>query len=148
MARSVMLDSGPLNRLTHPRKNRDIEAWAEALLQYGVKLIIPEIIDYETRRSLLWRDLQESLNRLDELKRVLTYAALDTPTMLLAASYWAMVRKKHLQTAGAKELDIDVILAAQAVQAGAIVATEDIGHMPRFPITVRLWKDIAIGDFQ
>jgi hypothetical protein len=48
----VLLDSGPLELVTHPNAERvNIEAveWVGALLCAGVSVLIPEIADYEVR---------------------------------------------------------------------------------------------------
>jgi len=50
--------------------------------------------------------------------------------------------KKGHPTCDPKELDCDVILAAQALSVNAIVATENIGHLVRF-VHARHWKDIS-----
>ena len=47
MTEAVALDSGPLGRLAHPARNPAIAAWLEALLEAGIPVVIPEIVDYE-----------------------------------------------------------------------------------------------------
>ena len=73
MINSVMLDTGTLGILVHPRVNREIVEWVEHLTLSGVPVIIPEIADYELRRNLLLEELTMSLARLDELKEVLVF---------------------------------------------------------------------------
>jgi predicted nucleic acid-binding protein len=63
--------------------------------------------------------------------------------MLKAAELWAEARKRGKPTADIKELDGDVILAAQALQVDAIVATENVGHLSLF-VEAKHWKDIVI----
>lgn len=64
--------------------------------------------------------------------------------MLKAAELWADARKRGKPTADPKELDGDVILAAQALQANAVVATENVGHLSLF-VEARHWKDIVVS---
>ena len=142
MTNAVMLDSGPLGRIAHPRPNREITEWLEGLLGSGVAVIVPEIADYEVRRNLLLEGLTKSVTRLDQLKEVLIYQPLTTEVMLRAAETWAEARRTGMPTADNKELDGDVILAAQAEQAGAIVATENVGHLSRF-VEARVWRDVT-----
>jgi predicted nucleic acid-binding protein len=66
---------------------------------------------------------------------------LTTQIMLQAAEFWAEARKRGLQTADPKGLNGDVILAAQAIGAGAIVATENVGHLSRF-VEAKHWQDV------
>jgi predicted nucleic acid-binding protein len=142
MTNAVMLDSGPLGRIAHPRPNREIAEWLEKLLDSGVAVIVPEIADYEVRRNFLLEGLTKSVARLDQLKEALIYQPLTTEVMLRAAQIWANARRTGMPTADDKELDGDVILAAQAEQAGAIVATENVGHLSRF-VDAQSWRDIS-----
>ena len=142
MTKAVMLDSGPLGRIAHPRPNREIADWLEGLLSSGVVVILPEIADYEVRRNFLLEGLTKSVERLDQLKEVLIYHPLTTAVMVRAAAMWAEARKTGLPTAGDKELDGDVILAAQAEKADAIVATENVCHLARF-VDAQAWRDIS-----
>ena len=142
MFNSVMLDTGTLGILVHPRVNREIVEWVEHLAQSGVPVIIPEIADYELRRNLLLEELNRSLARLDELKEVLVYAPLTTEVMLKAAALWAEARRHGQPTADPMALDGDVILAAQALQAGAVVATDKVGHLSIF-VEARNWREIV-----
>lgn len=141
MANSIMLDAGVLGGLAHPRPNADLARWFEHVLASGVQVIIPEIADYEVRRSLMLEGLARSLTRLDQLKAVLTYQPINTSTMLKAAELWAKTRRQGRPTADLKALDGDVILAAQALEAGAVVATDNVGHMAAL-VDARRWQDL------
>jgi len=65
---AIVLDSSPLGRLVHPRLNVEISDWLDGALAAGVTVYIPEIIDYEVRRALLFGGLTRSIQRLDEFK--------------------------------------------------------------------------------
>lgn len=138
---TIMLDSGVLGGLAHPRPNVDMARWFERILVDGAQVIVPEIADYEVRRSLLLEGLAKSLTRLDQLKAVLIYQPIDTDAMLTAAALWAQVRKQGRPTADPKALDGDVILVAQALQSGATVATDNVGHLATM-VDARRWQDI------
>lgn len=141
MIKPVILDSGPLGRIAHPRVNAEVAAWFQGLLARGVEIILPEISDYELRREFLHLEMVKSIRRLDELKTALRYLPLTTQTMLRAAELWASARKQGKSTADPHALDGDVILAAQAEQAGAIVATENVDHLSLF-VEARTWRQI------
>lgn len=142
MVKAVILDAGPLGMIAHPRATPEIAGWLERLLHSGAIVVLPEIADYEVRRSFLKEELTKSLERLDQLKSLLTYLPLNTKVMLRAAELWAEARNRGRPTADPKELDGDVILAAQAEQAGAIVATENLGHLSLF-VEAASWRDIS-----
>ncbi len=83
----------------------------------------------------------DSVGRLDHLKAVLTYLPLSTRAMLRAAAFWAQAHKLGKPTADSKELDVDVILAAQADEVDGLVVTENVGHLRLF-VEARDWRDI------
>lgn len=145
MIKRVVLDTGPLGKVIHPKKNKAAAEWFRSMLESGCEVILPEIADYEVRRNLILAKLTESIDRLDHLKKAITYIPLDTDTMLQAASLWADARRRGTPTADKKELDGDVILAAQALRAGAIVATENVGHLKQY-VTTRDWCDMGFDD--
>ena len=138
MASRIVLDTGPLGRICHPRPNREIADWLERLLREGAIVYIPEIADYEVRRELIRAGLQESVNRLDRLKSVLNYLPINTDVMLKAAELWAQARNRGSPTADPKALDADVILAASAEAVDGIVIPDNIGHLNLF-VEARHW---------
>jgi predicted nucleic acid-binding protein len=140
--RTVMLDTGPLGRIAYPRRNSEIMAWVDQLQSAGIIIVLPEIADYELRRNFLLEGLTSSLTRLDQLKSLFYYLPLNTKTMIKAAELWAESRRRGRPMADPKELDGDVILAAQAIQVGAVIATENVGHLSHF-VEARLWRNIA-----
>lgn len=115
--------------LAHPKPNPEFALWFDDLLASGAVVLHAEIADYEVRRNLLLTGLTESLKRLDELKQLLLYLPLRTEDMLLAAQFWAESRKRGRPTADPKELNGDVILAAQALRSGATIVTDNVGHL-------------------
>jgi len=142
----VLLDSGPLGRLSNPKATGESAAcltWLEVMIAAGVRVMVPEICDYEVRRELLRIDSIKSIDRLDELRTDLGLVALNRSTMLRAAKLWSDVRKIGLPTAHEKELDVDVILAAQALEVSGMVATENVGHLARF-VQAKHWRDITV----
>jgi predicted nucleic acid-binding protein len=140
--RPVVLDTGPLGKIAHPRRNPEVTAWFDHLLAAGFVVILPEIGDYEVRRELLLAGLSRSVQRLDGLKQVITYSPLTTETMLRATELWAGARRSGQPTADPKALDGDVILAAQAELIGGIVATDNVRHLARY-VDAREWREIS-----
>jgi predicted nucleic acid-binding protein len=143
MTKAVVLDSGPLGRLTHAdySRNQDIRAWLSSLLDREVVVFLPEIADYEIRRNLIVENLKGSLANLDDLPNLITYLPITTADMRLAAELWAKSRKTGRSIGDPKELNADVILAAQAIRHGATIATDNIGHLDQFT-EARPWASI------
>lgn len=147
MTKVIFIDTGPLGKITHPRAEKnsryvDLIKYAHAR---DYQLVIPEIADYELRREYLLNKNQKSLDRLDNLKTLLIFAPITSNVMKRAAELWAEARLRHTPTADKKELDGDVILAAEAQlfdeSNSAIVLTENIGHLGQF-VTVKTVEEI------
>ena len=151
MSKHIILDSTPLGLLTTPTTNTEVLAiteWTKACLNAGHRIYIPEIIDYELRRELIRAGKQNSRTLLDVAKASFWYIAITTDAMLYAADLWAHSRNSGQPTGSPLKLDIDVILAAQAltvqIPAGddIVVATDNVGHLSRF-VHADLWSNIA-----
>ncbi len=92
MSRVVLLDTGTLGMVFHPRPNRDVVEWVRSLLLSGAEILVPEIADYEVRRELLGANKVKGITRLDELKRTMGYVRITTDAMLEAADFWSAAR--------------------------------------------------------
>jgi len=147
MSKVVLLDTGPLGMVSHPKPNRDIVEWLKNLLRSGAEVLVPEIADYEVRRELLRAKKTKGIKRLDELKRTMGYVPITTEAMLKAAEFWAATRGRGRPTAKDESLDGDMILAGQAatVNIGAdelVIATTNVKHLSQFA-RAQLWTDIS-----
>ena len=140
MARIIVLDAGPVGMACHESRNdeaSDFRTWAWAEAARGSMIIVPEIADYEVRRSLLVHRSQASLARLDDLRIYpAIYLPLTTPAFRRAAELWAQARRRGDWTAGDQAIDGDAILAAQALEYCSDaddwwVATENARHLAR-----------------
>jgi predicted nucleic acid-binding protein len=147
-SRFVLLDTGVLGMVTHPKGNNDVKTWLQKLLTTDTIVFIPEICDYEIRRELLRAGKTHSIIRLDTLKIKLRYLPINTNMMLKAAEFWAETRKRGMPTTDDKALDADVILAAQAnILSGVtgvnpMIATTNVRHLSRFVQAERWWDII------
>jgi len=132
MNRPLLLDANVLGKIVYPKKNDNIASRFADLLKRDIEFIIPEISDYEVRRGLLHKDIFKAVDRLNDLKKTLTYLPITTDAMLQAAELWAMARKQGKPTSDPKELDCDIILSAQTLLVDGIVITENIKHFSFF----------------
>jgi len=138
----ISLDSGPLSLVTQQRGAIEADAckqWLAGHLARGTRVVVPEIVEYELRRELLRAKKTRSLKRLDVFISAETdrFIPISRQAVLKAAELWAESRQKGLPTADPKELDIDVIQAAQLLTAyvdpnDLTIATANVGHLSRF----------------
>lgn len=148
--RAVALDSSPLGLLSNPKASAGglaCRSWVGGLNSKGVRIIVPEIADYEVRRELLQARLTGSLRTLDQLLGAVDYLPLNTATMRQAAQSWAQARQAGRPTTDRHAPDSDVILAAQTLSLGygpgeIIIATANVGHLAQFSPAHR-WQDIV-----
>jgi len=68
--RVVLLDTGIIGLITNPKRAPESLAcncWLQTLIKAGIRVILPEIADYEVRRELLRANKIKGIKRLDEL---------------------------------------------------------------------------------
>lgn len=131
----LLLDTGVLGRICHPRKYQDVRMWfADAIGHHDI--LVSEVADYELRRELIRIGATRSLSRLDELARELRYVPATTATWRSAANLWAWLRRTGKATASGDGLDGDVLIAAQARAEEAVVVTTNPRH---FEPLVHAW---------
>ena len=151
MSRFLVLDSGPLGLLTHPQRNAEVVAiteWLSRCLLSGHRVIIPAIVYYELKRELFRANKAFGVARLEAFASTTPGRCLplSDEALRLAAELWAKARQQGRPTADAKDLDIDVILAAQALSFGpapsdVVVATSNSKHLSQFN-TAQNWSEI------
>jgi hypothetical protein len=95
---------------------------------------------------LLHREASRQVERLNRFKQVFGYEPLTMEVVLKAAELWADSRKRGLPTGAERELDVKVILAAQALaledEGGrVVVATTNPRHLSRF-VDARRWQEV------
>jgi hypothetical protein len=137
----VLVDTGPLGLVTNPRAtahNVACRLWATSLASAGIRVLVPEIADYELRRELIRVHRQRGIAYLDRLGATGGYVPLTTVALRRAAPLWAQARQIGTPTAPDLALDGDVILAAQALVLAVqeadqvVIATTNPGHLQRF----------------
>ncbi len=158
----LVLDTGVLGELCHPRSSPELSQWLDLVAERAgedSRIYIPEIADYELRRKLIHlvlkgrEDLRsriplplgevesESIRRLDELAVEFDFLPIDSPTMKRAAQLWAEARCRGRPSSAKEGLDGDVVLAAQALEVGAIVVTYNARHFDGV-VEAKSWSDI------
>ena len=140
MSNPLVLYTCPLSLACSPygrrSENKEFLEWLLARAEEGIEIHIPEIADYEVRRGLLHIRANRQLKTLDRLGERFTFLPITREVMLLAASFWAEARRRG---ADPRELDCDVVLAAQASLVSGTVITENPGHLGRF-VAASAWR--------
>ena len=153
MARFYVLDASPLmlacraRSVEHVRESARFVDWKARALEHGARFIVPAVADFEVRRKLLHlRDLK-AVDRLDDVIGRMTNLDIAPGVMKTAAELWAAARSAGRSLGDDRELNADVILAAQVLRfAGAgdrvTVVTENRDHLALF-VDAWSWKDLT-----
>lgn len=151
MSRVIVLDTGPLGLLPSPKRSAataSCAAWAVGILRAGHRFVVPAIADFELRRELERAGKTQSLVLLNAWNAASPgrYLSVTDSALRLAAKLWAQARNARLGTADPKELDADVLIAAQALDLGIsppgmVVATTNVGRLSRY-VPAELWMDV------
>jgi predicted nucleic acid-binding protein len=151
VSRFLFLDSGPLGLLTHPQRSAEVtgvSGWLSRCLLNGSRVIVPAIVYYELKRELLRARKTFGLDRLEAFVNAAPgrYLPLSDEALRLAAELWAQSRQTGRPTAEPQALDIDVLMAAQALSFGAassevVIATTNAKHLSQF-IAAKHWNEI------
>lgn len=152
MSLTIFLDAGPLGLVTNPKKTPSTIAaalWVFDMEAAGHCFRVPAIADYEVRRELVRAGKTTGITRLDAFNSAEPdrLVSVTNTALLLAADLWAQARNARTPTADPKELDADVLIAAQALDVGLpesdfIIATVNVAHIARF-VPADLWTNIT-----
>ena len=153
MSDVLFLDSGPLGLITQPQRSSEVIAitdWLKDCLLAGARVLVPAIVYYEIKRELLRTNKSVGIARLDAFVNATPdrYLPLTDDALRFGAELWAQSRRAGRPTAEAAALDIDVLLAAQALGLGrpGLVVTTNPKHLAQF-VQALLWTDIAPSMF-
>jgi predicted nucleic acid-binding protein len=152
----VFLDSGIIGLLSSPNDRELVvrcQSWLYRLLARSVYVVSSDICDYEVRRGLelaLHKNPHVSgLSRLDALAQIIDFLPTERVVLQRAAKIWAEARITGQGTAGDRELDADIIIAAHWLilteeypGQSVTIATTNVKHLSRFTIA-RSWEDIG-----
>jgi len=111
--------------------------------------LAPAICYYEAARELERRNAKRQIIRLNEYCHEVPdrFISIRDDHLDLAAKLWAQARKSGKPTSGAESLDVDCILAAQAILLGLpesdfVIATTNVDHLTQF-VPAALWTEIS-----
>jgi predicted nucleic acid-binding protein len=155
MIEAILLDTGPLGILTNPRRPPETVAalrWAIDMMKAGHRLIVPSIADFEVRRELERAGKTRGIEALDAWNNAQEdrYYPLSDRALRRASKLWAQARNAGTPTADVRELDCDVLIAAQALDyqtvhglstAEIVVATTNVSHLSLF-VPADRWENL------
>lgn len=147
--KDYLLDTNIVSKLLLPKhpENQNISMWFVGFLStQKIKIYLPEIVSYETRRGLHVKKIKEptfkGLERFESFSKYLNFLPINSNVFRIAEELWAKARCQGCPTADDKSLDADVLLAAQAIEIEACVITENVKHLEKYVATSH-WENIS-----
>lgn len=157
MPKAIVLDTFPISSMGRSEKSSadllttQCRDWVYDCIAAGNKVYVPAICYYEALRELTRIKAYSQIIRLRNFCYIepSRFLLLTTNDLEGAATLWAQARSKGVPTASPDALDVDVILAAQALALGLpesdlVIATTNVGHLSRF-VPADDWQKIAPG---
>ena len=145
----LFFDSGPLGLIRQPQRSHEVIAitdWLKDCLRAGARVVVPAIVYYEIKRELLRANKLIGIASLDAFVSAAPdrYVALTDDAVRFAAELWAQSRRTGRPTADPMALDIDVLLAAQALHFGRspLVVTTNPKHLAQYPLSYELVAEL------
>ena len=149
----IILDSFPASSTSKRENSSPTESdrcrrWIDECELAGHNVMVPAVVYYEVLRELELRQAHSQIARFKKFSlHPARFIALLSVHLETAAQLWAQSRRAGKPTSDPKELDVDVILAAQALNLNLatsdfIIATTNPGHLSRF-VPAELWSKIV-----
>lgn len=153
----VLLDSPLLSAVSNPSnrvENVQCRSWVKRLINNDIAIVVPAVIDYELRRTLIQGGQKAGLTNLDRLQDMgLQYLEMSQEMWEKAAQLWAWARNTRQSTAHEHKIDIDCLLGAQAVMLAqltgehTVVATKNVKDIARYT-PAKTQPEITLEYFQ
>lgn len=145
---NVVLDANVWGRVVNPKDASGVADWIDSLVASGRNVIVPEISDYEVRRSLLRLSIgTRRWSLYEEMLDSLLYAPITTEAMRIAAEIWAQARLAGKPLTSDERLDGDAILIGQTLSLAPtnriLVATTNVKHIGQYA-SAEVWREIEV----
>jgi predicted nucleic acid-binding protein len=130
----LMLDTNVLVAVCTPGRHHDAKEWFRRLLlaPSPPELLVSVVADYELRRSASVRGATRSLEHFEEMAKAMRFVSLSAAATRRAASLSATTELS----------DADAIVAAQAIEEGAVLVTTDSVFRGVPGLEARHWNEI------
>lgn len=159
----LLLDTNLLRRLCHPSSHADVRAWYRGWLIHGlaggdVEFVISAVADYELRRGYIYalgqgNDARQSLAQLDDLCGLWEVQQISPRNLRDAAAIWADARRNGTPTASERDVDWDILIAAQAKEMAeqskgvrVVVVTSNATHLKVHGADAKDWHEIPVPE--
>ena len=137
--RTYSLDSDTCTKLLkkHPGNRSVVDRFREEIRQNSLFVICP-IVFYEIRRELVFKAAAAQLAAFEKLVESMTWKEFNAPVWDRACNLWSTLRAR-----GRSHQDADVLIAAHALQCGAVIVTGNVDHFQDTGVQLENWCEPA-----
>ena len=130
------LDTDIITKLLkkHPGNQPVVDRFREEIRRNSLFLICP-VVYYEIRRELLFKDAAVQLAAFEKLVEAMAWKEFSAPIWHRASRLWSTLRAQ-----GRSHHDADVLIASHALEYGAVLVTENVGHFQDIGVQIQKWS--------
>ena len=134
--RAYSLDTDIITKLLkkHPGNQRIVDRFREELRQNSPFVICP-VVFYEIRRELVFKGAAAQLSAFEKLVEAMMWKEFSARIWDRASNLWSALRAR-----GRSHHDADVLIAAHALEYGAVIVTGNVQHFQDTGAQVEDWN--------
>ncbi len=130
------LDTDIITKLLkkHAGNRRIVDRFREEIHRNSLFVICP-VVFYELRRELVFKGAVAQLSAFEKLVEAMTWKEFSARIWDRASNLWSALR-----TRGRSHHDADVLIAAHALEYGAVIVTGNVQHFQDTGAQVQDWN--------
>ena len=123
------------------QSNHPVKCKLEKVLRANAQIVVCPVVFYEVVRGLYQRDTRKDLNYFLLLVKQFEWCDFDREIWDSAAQLWADCKHREMSIGrNERDIDADVLIAAQVREQNAILVTSNTKHFKHFGITCENWQ--------
>ena len=137
-----LLDTNIFTCILRKRNETDLRIIQkfQNILRTNARILICPIVFYEVARGLYHKNAQRQLAAFEKLVEGSVWCEFSSETWDAGAQLWANCKQQGIRTGKSeKDIDADVLIAAQTHQQKAILVTNNTKHFQHFNIPCEDW---------
>ncbi len=134
--KAYSLDTDTITKLLkkHPGNQRVVERFREEIRRNSLFVMCP-VVFYEIRRELAFKGAVAQLSAFERLVEAMTWKEFTPRIWDRASNLWSALRAR-----GRSHHDADVLIAAHALEYGAVIVTGNAKHFQDAGAQVEDWS--------
>jgi tRNA(fMet)-specific endonuclease VapC len=118
----------------HPGNQPAVDRFRDAIMQNSLFIICP-VVFFEIRRELIFKGAVALLGAFEKLIESMKWKEFNAAIWGRASSLWSALRAR-----GRSHHDADVLIAAHALEYGAVIVSRNFEHFQGTGVQVENWS--------